>query len=110
MTWAKMGAATLVNGLKTELASHEYENVDTVQFNLMADKFLEQLDAEDPLDLEKYSLFMGGIQAVMADEEFSEDEVISVMEAFAISYPDLREYVPVPESEMPMEEDSLITE
>ena len=55
---AKMAAGTLVNGLKAELVTREYDGVDTVHFNLAADAFLQRLEAEDPLNFEAYSIFM----------------------------------------------------
>jgi len=99
---AKMAAGTLVNGLKAELAKYAYPDIDTVQFNSLADGFMEHLDEEKPLNFQTYSVFMGTIQAVMADKKFGADEVASVQEAFIQYYPELEELLPrVPEEAEP---------
>jgi len=107
---AKMGANTLVNSLKTELAQHDYEGIDTVQFNTMADAFMERLDEEEPLDYEAYMLFLTSVQQVMEDKTFSIDEVPMVQEAFVQYYPELREFLPPEPEETDLEEDSLTTD
>ena len=91
---AKMGGATLVNSLKAELATHEYESVDTVQFNVIADAFLQAQEQDTLLDLEAYMLFMQSLQGVMADQVYGEDEVPVVIDAFIEFYPALEELRP----------------
>jgi hypothetical protein len=108
---AKMGAATVVEGFKTELGDHQYEDVDTVQFNAMADAFLERLDQQEPLEWEPYGAFMQSIQNVMADQQFTADEVPGVIDAFVQYFPDLEAMRPTAEEPEPaIEEDSLSTE
>lgn len=105
----KMGGATLINGFKTELATHEYEGVDTVQFNALADAFVQNQDADTALDLEGYMIFMQTLQGVMADEVFDEDEVPLVIDAMIEFYPQLEELRPVPaEEEVMTEGDSAV--
>ena len=108
---AKMGATTLVTGLKTELANNQFEDVDTVQFNVIADAFLEKLEQEEQLDLQTYGIFMQSLQGVMADKIFDAEEVPAVVNAFVLYYPELEELRPIfEEAEPPAEEDSLSTE
>lgn len=104
---AKMGSSTLVNGLKTELGTSDFEDVDTVQFNAMADAFMAKMNAEDPLDWDRYALFMGAIQNVMEDKSFGADEVPIIEDAFIMYYPDLEIMLPAPPEEPVFEEDSL---
>jgi hypothetical protein len=91
---AKMAANTLVNGLKVELAKYEYPDVDTVQFNSLADAFVDRLEEEKPLNFQTYSEFMGTLQTVMGDKKFAADEVEVVQEAFVQYYPELKELLP----------------
>jgi len=91
---AKMAAGTLVNGLKAELAKHEYPDVDTVQFNSLADDFIEHLEEQEPLDFQAYGVFMGTLQAVMNDKKFAADEVVPVQEAFVEYFPELEGSLP----------------
>jgi hypothetical protein len=107
---AKMGANTLVSGLKVELAKHEYPDIDTVQFNTLADAFVERLDEEKPLDFQTYSVFMGTLQTVMGDNKFGADEVAVVQEAFVLYYPELEELLPEVNKEPEVEFDSASTE
>ena len=107
---AKMTANTLVNGLKVELAQHDYPEIDTVQFNSLADAFVERLDEEKPLDLQTYTVFMGTLQAVMSDKTFSADEVTDMQEAFVSYYPELEDLLPVVNMEPEVEFDSASTE
>jgi hypothetical protein len=96
---ARMGGTALVNGLKTDLATHEYESVDTVQFNAIADAFLDSQEQDSILNLESYGRFMESLQIVMGDEVFDEDEVPVIIDAFIEFYPALEELRPgtVPE-------------
>jgi len=107
---AKMAAGTLVNGLKAELAKSAYPDVDTVQFNSMADAFAERLDEEKPLNFENYSVFMGTLQAVMGDKKFGADEVTVVQEAFVLYYPELEKLLPEVEKVPEVVFDSASTE
>ncbi len=108
---AKMGGATLVNGLKTELATHDYESVDTAQFNAIADAFLEAQELDTALDFESYGIFMGSLQAVMTDQVFGEFEVPVIVDAFIEYYPQLEEYRPVDvEEELTTEADTVVVE
>lgn len=107
---AKMAAGTLVNGLKAELAKHEYPDIDTIQFNSLADAFVERLDEEKPLNFQNYSVFMGTLQAVMGDKKFGADEVAVVQEAFVLYYPELEELLPKVNKEPEVEFDSASTE
>ena len=91
----KMGGATLVNGLKTELAIHDYENVDTVQFNAIADAFLQAQNQDTQFNLEAYTFFMQSLQGVMADKVYDEDEVPVIIDAFIEYYPELEELRPI---------------
>ena len=108
---AKMAAGTLVNGLKAELVTREYDGVDTVHFNLAADAFLQRLEAEDPLNFEAYSIFMSSLQSVMQDKTFDAEEIPAVLDAFILYFPELEEFRLPEEEEQPLlEEDSLSTE
>lgn len=111
---AKLGGTTLIDSLKTELAAQDFEGVDTVQFNAMADACKERLNAEDPLDWERYSLFMGTVQLVMEDKEITADEVPVMQKAFVDYFPDLEELMPAESTESEdsttVAEDSLMTE
>ncbi|MCD6249332.1 MAG: hypothetical protein J7J98_03230 [candidate division Zixibacteria bacterium] len=91
----KMGGATLVNGLKAELATNEYESVDTVQFNAIADAFLQAQDQDTLFDLEGYMLFMQSLQGVMSNKVFDEDEIPVIIDAFIEYYPELEELRPI---------------
>lgn len=91
---AKMAANTLVNGLKVDLAKNESPDIDTVQFNSMADAFVDRLEDEKPLNFEAYSEFMGTLQTVMRDKKFAADEVEVVEDAFVQYYPELKELLP----------------
>jgi len=105
----KMGGATLVNGLKAELATQEYENVDTVKFNAIADAFLQAQEQDTQFDLEAYTYFMQTLQGVMADQVYDEDEVPVVIDAFIEFYPVLEELRPVVvEEEVTTEADSVV--
>ena len=97
---AKMAAGTLVNGLKSELAKYAYPDVDTVQFNALADDFMERLEEQEPLDFQTYGVFMGTLQSVMSDNKFASDEVAHVQEAFVQYFPELKESLPQ-ETEIP---------
>jgi hypothetical protein len=103
---AKMTANTLVSGLKVELAKHDYPDIDTVQFNSIADAFVERLDEEKPLDFQTYSMFMGTLQAVMGDNKFGADEVADVQEAFVLYFPELEDLLPEVNKEPEVEFDS----
>lgn len=109
---AKMGAVTLVQGLKTELATNPEDDVDTVQFNSISDAFIERLNADEELDwAESYVVFMTTIQAVMEDQQFTADEVPTVVDAYVQFYPELADMRPTAEEPEPMtEEDSLSTD
>ena len=108
---AKMGGATLVNGLKAELAKHQYEDVDTVQFNAIADAFLEQQNQDEQLDFQAYGMFMQSLQNVMTDKKFDAEEVPAIIDAFILYYPELEELRPAAvDVELPTEEDTVATE
>ena len=105
----KMGGATLINGLKAELATNDYEGVDTAQFNGIADAFLQAQEQDTLFDLEAYALFMGSLQGVMSNQVFDEDEVPVIIDAFIEFYPDLEELRPaVVEEEVITEEEAVV--
>ena len=91
----KMGGATLVNGLKAELVTHEYESIDTVQFNAIADAFLQAQDQDIQFNIEGYMLFMQSLQGVMSNKVFDEDEIPVIIDAFIEYYPELEELRPI---------------
>lgn len=107
---AKMAANTLVNGLKVDLAKNEYPGIDTVQFNSLADAFVDRLEDEKPLNFQTYSEFMGTLQTVMRDKKFAADEVEVVQDAFVQYYPELKELLPKVNKEPKVGIDSVSAE
>ena len=108
---AKLGTSTLIDGLKTELATANYEGIDTVQFNAMADACKDKMNAETPFDWDRFQVFMGTLQAVMDDKEFTAEEVPVIEQAFVSYFPDLEEMMPAePVDTLVTEEDSTETE
>jgi uncharacterized protein YejL (UPF0352 family) len=107
---ARYGAATLVNGVKTELHKNPVEGVDTAQVNVVADAFLEKLN-ESKIDYNKYGRFMQSIQSISADEKVDSVEAEEFIKAMIEYFPELEELLPVKEVEdTTTAEDSTWTE
>ena len=94
---ARYGAATLVNGIKTQLNEKPPEGLDTTQVNAMADAFLEKLN-ESEIDYNQYGRFMQSIQSIPADEKVDSAEVEVFIQAMIEYFPELEELLPAEES------------
>lgn len=99
---AKMAAATAVNGIKQTLAEGQVADVDTTQFNAMADAFLDRLDQDEQLNYERYGVFMQSLQQVVSREELKAEDVQTVYDAIVMYYPELEELLPTVEEEQPV--------
>jgi len=107
---AKAGVEVMVSGVKTELMEHPVEGVDTVQFNAVADGFMERLDAAEGFDAEKSQELLATVQAVMSDKELDADEVGDLMDGMVAYFPDLealRKPMELPDTNM-IEDTTLI--
>jgi uncharacterized protein YejL (UPF0352 family) len=95
---ARYGAATLVNGVKTELHKNPVEGVDTTQINVVAAAFLEKLN-ESKLDYNKYGRFMQSIQPILEDKKVDSVEAEKFIQAMVEYFPELKELLPAKEVE-----------
>jgi uncharacterized protein YejL (UPF0352 family) len=95
---ARYGAATLVNGVKTELHKNPVEGVDTTQINVVAAAFLEKLN-ESKLDYNKYGRFMQSIQPILEDKKVDSVEAEKFIQAMVEYFPELKERLPAKEVE-----------
>ncbi|MFQ6007500.1 MAG: hypothetical protein ACE5K8_00965 [Candidatus Zixiibacteriota bacterium] len=108
--FARYGAATLVNTVKSELQENPVEGVDTVQVNAVADAFLEKLNQAE-LDYNKYGRFMQSIQSIPSDEKVDSAEAEAFIQAMIEYFPELEQMLPVEEIEdTTTAEDSVLTE
>jgi hypothetical protein len=87
----KMGAATAIRGLQTQITENAPEGVDTTRFNEMTEAFVARVN-EDELDAEKYAAFFGVVQDLMSKQEFTAEDVRAVEDAMIQYYPELEEY------------------
>ncbi|MDH4156572.1 MAG: hypothetical protein OEW00_04785 [candidate division Zixibacteria bacterium] len=92
----KFGMATMVTGVKTELASNPVEGIDTVAVNAMADAFIEKMNTS-VLEPEKMALFGQTVQGIIGDQVLDSAEVFMFIKAMVAYYPELEELMPIPE-------------
>ena len=98
----KMGMATVVSGVKVQLAENPIEGVDAEIYNAVADRFLEKLDLEEELDPVKIQAFGVQMQSLGTNmENLTADDVNTFMDAMIDYYPELKELIP---AETPVEE------
>lgn len=94
----KMGMSTVVGGVKVQLEENPIEGFDNETYNVIADRFLEKLDADEELDPEKMQAFALQMQAVgQSMENLSASDVSNFMQAMVDYYPELKEYLPAEE-------------
>lgn len=105
----KFGATTIINEAKMELVKNPVEGVDTVQFNAVADAYVEKLNAEE-LDYEKFSAFFVDIQAMFEDKVIDLGETEDLVEAMINYYPDLESLRNPTEEVETTEEDTTAVE
>lgn len=84
---AKFGVVTIVNQVKTQLATQPVDGVDTVQYNAVADGFLERF-ADDTVRAEGIQELMPALQAASSSDHTPED-ISRIIEAMIQYYPDL---------------------
>lgn len=84
---AKFGVVTIVNQVKTQLATQPVDGVDTVQYNAVADGFLERF-ADDTVHAEGIRELMTPLQAASSSDHTPED-ISRIIEAMIQYYPDL---------------------
>lgn len=101
----KMSANALVGEAKTVLAQDPPEGVDTVQFNALADAFVERFDPEN-LRPDEYGPMLSQFGEAIKDKRLTADEVQQMSDAMVLLYPDLQRYV-APVEEIPLESDML---
>lgn len=87
----KMGAATAVRGLQTQLVENAPEGVDTTQFKALTEAFVQKVNAEK-LDPEKYADFFSTVQELMRKDTITVDDVRAIEDAMIMYYPELDEY------------------
>ena len=92
---AKVGAGAMIAGVKTELAQHPMEGVDTVRFNAISDAFVKKMETEK-LQAQDYAALIGTIQKAMEDKSVDADEADGIMDAMTALYPDLQKTFPKP--------------
>lgn len=94
----KMGMSSVVSSVKIQLEENPIEGFDNETYNVIADRFLEKLDADEELDPEKMQAFALQMQAVgQSMENLSASDVSNFMQAMVDYYPELKEYLPAEE-------------
>lgn len=84
---AKFGVVAIVNQVKSQLATEPLEGVDTLQFNAVADGFLERF-ADDTVHAVGLQELMPALQAASSSDHTPED-ISRIVEAMIQYYPDL---------------------
>jgi len=84
---AKIGVVTVVNQVKTKLASEPVEGVDTVRFNTLVDSFLVRFDS-DSLRSEAVQELLPALQTASSSDRTA-DDISNVEQAIITYYPEL---------------------
>jgi len=83
--WGTQSALTMV---KTELAKTPVPGVNGEKFGVVVDSYLARIQAE-PLDYNKYQVFVPVIQKLGADKKIDRNEVKELVDAAVTYFPDL---------------------
>jgi hypothetical protein len=83
--WGTQSALTMV---KAEVAKAPVPGVNSEHFGVIVDSFLTRIAAE-PLNYEKYQLFVPVMQKIGADKQIDKDEVSQLIDAVVTYFPDL---------------------
>jgi hypothetical protein len=104
----KMGAGVMMSGIKTEVAENPSPEVDTAEFNAIADGFMAKLNEEKELEAVDYQRLITTMQNAMQDERIDAEEVESLIEVMISFYPELAELRKVEEPSPPVEVDDTV--
>ena len=89
----KIGAVTMVEGIRAELNTKPVDGVDSVYVNEVTDAFLAKLDT-DSVQIEQIGQFAQTLQFILADEMVDSDEANQFIERMIDFYPELKEMMP----------------
>jgi hypothetical protein len=83
--WGTQSALTMV---KTEVAKTPIPGVSSEKFGIFVDSFLIRIEKE-PLDYQKYQVFVPVMQKLGADKKVDQTEVKELVDAAVTYFPDL---------------------
>jgi hypothetical protein len=93
----KIGAVTMVEGIRAELNTKPVDGVDSVYVNEVTDAFLAKLDT-DSVQIEQIGQFAQSVQTLMADQKVDAEEADQFVQLMIDFYPELGELVPTMET------------
>ena len=104
----KAGAAATIREVKTLLAKAPPDGVDTVQFNSLADAFVDRVNLENDDQFEALSGVMTQMYGVVKDKQVTREEALTTCAAIIGLYPELEQYwIPKQEDVTTQIQDSL---
>ena len=95
----KMGGTQMLNNVKMRLAEGQVPEVDSMQFNAVADSFITILQQDEEFDLKGFGQFIVKTQEQGTSEELDAEDIQTVMDAMFEFYPDLEGMLPAVEDE-----------
>jgi hypothetical protein len=94
----KASTAAMVEAISTELTEQPVEGVDTVVVNRVTDAFVERLNQDEKMDLQRFQSFAQEIQIIMSDKKVDADEADHFVSLLVEYYPELEELIPEEEA------------
>lgn len=90
----KMGGTQMLNNVKQRVAEGQVPEIDSTQFNAVADSFIVILKQDEEFDLKGFGEFIVKTQKQGTADEIDAQDVEMVMEAMIEFYPELEGMVP----------------
>ena len=107
----KAGATASVSEVKKVLAAAPPADIDTVQFNSLADAYIDKVNLDKNTEFEPLALFVQQMTNAVKDRQLTREEVMTAAAAMISRYPDLEQYwVPNQENISAPTQDSLGSE
>ena len=107
-SFVKFGAATSVREVKILIAKAPPDGLDTVQFNALADAFVDELKQDENAQFQPLAVLVQQMLDVVKDKKVTREEAKTTGAAMIGMYPDLVKYwAPKPEEVSTPTPDSL---
>jgi len=103
----KAGATASVSEVKKVLATAPPAEIDTVQFNSLADAYIDKVNLDTAVEFQPLAVFVQQMTDALKDRKLDREEVMTAAAAMISRYPDLEQYWVTKQEETAPTQDTL---